>query len=168
MIPSVVVLALVTLQRLSELLWSRRNTSRLLAAGAVEHGSAHYPLLVALHASWLVGLWLLAWDRPLIWSWLAAYAGLQALRVWVLMTLGQRWTTRIIVPAGDELVRTGPYRFMSHPNYAVVAAEIAILPLVFGLIWYALLFTILNATMLMVRIGAENAALAAIVQDDAR
>jgi methyltransferase len=167
MTPAVVVLALVTLQRLAELLWSRRNTTQLLAAGAVEHGGAHYPLLVAVHACWLAGLWLLAWDRPLIWSWLAAYVGLQTLRAWVLMTLGQRWTTRIIVPAGNELVGTGPYRFISHPNYAVVAAEIAILPLAFGLIGYALLFTVLNAAVLMVRIRVENAALV-LVQDDAR
>jgi methyltransferase len=167
MTPGVAVLALVTLQRLGELLWSRRNATGLIAAGAVERGAGHYPALVALHVCWLSGLWLLAWNRQPVWGWLAVYAGLQALRIWVLMTLGRRWTTRIIVPTGSELVGTGPYRFISHPNYAVVAAEIAILPLAFGLIGYALLFTVLNAAVLMVRIRAENAALV-LVQDDAR
>ncbi|MFL4974915.1 MAG: isoprenylcysteine carboxyl methyltransferase family protein [Microvirga sp.] len=163
----VAVLALVTLQRLGELLWSRRNAAGLIAAGAVEHGAGHYPALVALHVGWLCGLWLLAWNRQPVWGWLAVYAGLQALRAWVLMTLGRRWTTRIIVPAGSELVRTGPYRFMAHPNYAVVAAEIAILPLAFGLVWYAGLFSILNAAVLAVRVRTENAALASLVDDRA-
>lgn len=162
MIASVVVLAAVTVQRLCELLLARRNTRRLLARGAVEFGAGHYPLLVLMHGAWLAGLWLLAWNRPLIASWLAAFIALQVLRVWVIATLGERWTTRIIVLKGAAPVRRGPYRFVSHPNYLVVAAEIAVLPLAFGLGAFAAAFSILNAGVLWIRIGAENKALASL------
>ena len=161
MTPAAAMLGLVTLERLGELLWGQRNAARLLAAGAVEHGRGHYPAMVALHAAWLAGLWLLAWDRPVVWAWLGAYAALQVLRAWVLATLGQRWTTRIVVLPGAPLVRAGPYRLLRHPNYAVVTGEVAVLPLAFDLPWYALAFSILNAAMLAVRIRAEDAALAA-------
>lgn len=156
---SVVVLALVTLQRLGELVLARRNTRRLLAQGAREVAPEHYPLLVAMHAAWLAGLWWLAWDRPIQWPWLIVFLVLQGLRVWVLATLGCRWTTRIIVLPGAPLVARGPYRFLSHPNYAVVIGEIAALPLAFGLWAYAAAFSLLNAVVLTVRIRAENAAL---------
>jgi methyltransferase len=159
MILSIVILALVTAQRLGELVVARRNTARLLAAGGVERGADHYPLMVSLHAAWLIGLWVLAWDRPASLVWLGVYLGLEALRVWVLTSIGRRWTTRIIVVPGEILVRKGPYRFVSHPNYVVVAGEIAVLPLVFGLVPYAVLFSALNAAMLWVRIRAETAAL---------
>lgn len=119
----------------------------------------HYPLIVALHASWLCGLWLLASNVPPDPFWLAVFAGLQGARIWVLASLGRRWTTRIIVVPGERLVRRGPYRFMAHPNYAVVIGEIAVLPLVFGLPWYALISSALNGLVLAVRIRAENAAL---------
>jgi methyltransferase len=158
---AVLVLALVTAQRLGELVLARRNTARLLAQGGVEHGAGHYPLIVALHAAWLGGLWLLAWDRPVQPGWLAAYLVLQGLRAWVLLSLGRRWTTRIIIVPGETLVRRGPYRFVSHPNYLVVAGEIAVLPLVFGLPIYALSFSALNALVLAVRIRVEAAALRA-------
>jgi methyltransferase len=160
MILSVAILAAVTAQRLGELVLARRNTARLVARGGVEHAAAHYPVIVALHAAWLAGLWALAWDRPANLAWLAVYLVLQALRAWILMTLGARWTTRIIVVPGEALVSKGPYRFMSHPNYAVVVAEIAILPLVFGLVAYAAVFSVLNASVLWLRIRAEGAALA--------
>lgn len=156
---SLVVLALVTLERLAELWLARRNTDRLLSRGAVEHGRDHYPLIVVLHTAWLAGLWLFAWDRPINIAWLIVFALLQAGRVWVLLTLGDRWTTRIIVVPRETLVRSGPYRFVSHPNYVVVIGEIAVLPLAFGLFWYALLFSILNALVLSIRIRTENAAL---------
>ena len=133
MTPAAFVLALVTLQRFGELWLAQRNTRRLLARGAYEIGAGHYPLIVAVHAAWLGSLWLLAWNAPVDLSWLSVYVVLQALRGWVLATLGSRWTTRIIVLRDAPLVRTGPYRFLSHPNYVVVAAEIAVLPLVFGL-----------------------------------
>lgn len=159
MIASILVLAFVTAQRLGELILARRNTARLLAQGAVEHGAGHYPLIVGLHAAWLLGLWLLAWDREVSLFWLAVFAILQALRIWIIASLAGRWTTRIIVLPGAKLVRRGPYRFISHPNYLVVAAEIAVLPLAFGLPAYAAAFFLLNAVVLAIRIRAEAAAL---------
>ena len=157
---AVLILLLVTAQRVTELFLSKRNTARQLGRGAKEVAPEHYPWIVVLHAAWLGGLWLLAWNRPIIWTWLILFAVLQLLRVWVLATLGDRWTTRIIVLPGALLVKTGPYRFLNHPNYAVVVGEIAVLPLAFGLPWYALAFSILNGIVLFVRISAENAALA--------
>lgn len=157
---SILILALVTIQRLGELVVARRNTRRLLVRGGVEQGAAHYPLIVILHAVWLAGLWLLAWDRPANLAWLGLYVLLEVLRVWVLASIGPRWTTRIIVVPGETLVRRGPYRLIPHPNYAVVVGEIAVLPLVFGLTGYAALFSILNALVLWVRIRVEGRALA--------
>lgn len=159
MIASILILGLVTAQRLGELLIARRNTRRLLAQGGVERGAGHYPLMVALHAAWLIGLWVLAWDRPFNLAWVAVYVLLEVLRVWVLASIGARWTTRIIVVPGETLVRKGPYRFIPHPNYAVVAGEIAVLPLVFGLTGYAAAFTALNAALLWLRIRTEARAL---------
>ena len=157
---AVFLLAFVTFQRLSELVIARRNTQRLLEAGGVEVGREHYPLIVALHAAWLLGLWALGWDEPINAVWLGVYALLQVLRGWVLGSLGARWTTRIIVVPGESLVKRGPYRWLPHPNYLVVAGEIAVLPLTLGLGWYAALFSVLNAAVLSVRIRAESRALA--------
>lgn len=159
MILSVAILGLVTAQRLAELVVARRNTQQLLARGGIEHGARHYPLMVTLHAAWLGGLWLLAWDRPASLAWGAAYAVLEGLRIWVLVSIGRRWTTRVIVVPGETLVRKGPYRFIPHPNYTVVVGEIAVLPLVFGLTAYAIVFSLLNASLLWVRIRTEDAAL---------
>lgn len=159
MIAAVALLAFVTVERLVELVLSGRNTARLLDRGAVEFAPGHYPLIIAFHAVWLGGLWLLAWDRPLHWIWLAPFAALQVLRVWTMATLGERWTSRIIILPGASLVKRGPYRFLNHPNYAVVIGEIAVLPLVFALPWYAVIGSILNGVVLTVRIAAENAAL---------
>lgn len=156
---SVAVLTLVTLQRLMELVLARRNTRILIAHGGIEIGAGHYPLIVALHAAWLAGLWALAWNRPIDLALLGIFAGLQALRLWVLVSLRERWTTRIIIVPGLPLVRKGPYRFLRHPNYLIVAAEILILPLGFGLTAYAVLFSALNAVVLAVRIRTENRAL---------
>lgn len=157
-IPALLFLAFLVLQRLSELAIARRNTARLLAQGAHEVGAGHYPLIVALHTAWLLALALWGWDAPLSAGWLALFVLLQILRVWVLATLGPRWTTRIIVAPGP-LVRTGPFRFLRHPNYAVVVAEILVAPMVLGLVWVAALFTVLNAGVLAIRIRAENRAL---------
>lgn len=159
MILNIVILALVTVQRLSELWLSRRNTRRLLAQGAREHGSGHYPLIVAVHALWLATLWWLAPSRPVDGFWLGMFVLLEIARIWVLATLGARWTTRIIVLPDTPLVRRGPYRLVNHPNYWVVAGEIAVLPLVFGLWQVALVFTLLNAIVLAIRIRSENRAL---------
>jgi methyltransferase len=159
MIGAIAVLALVTAQRLGELVLASLNTKRLLARGAVETGSEHYPLIVGLHAAWVAGLWALAWDLPVRLPWLIAYLALLALRVWTLASLGERWTTRIITLPGEPLVRRGPYRYLPHPNYLVVVGEIAVLPLVFGLWAYAAVFSVLNASILWVRIRAEERAL---------
>jgi methyltransferase len=156
---SILILALVTLQRVGELALAQRNTRRLLARGAIETGAEHYPIIVGLHAAWLAGLWVLAWNRPVSLPWLAVYLVLQGLRIWVLVSLRDRWTTRIITLPGEPLVRRGPYRFIPHPNYLVVAGEIAVLPMVFALPAYALVFFLLNASILWVRIRAENDAL---------
>ena len=159
MIVSIVVLALITGQRLAELAISNRNTRKLLARGAFETGAGHYPLIIALHATWLAGLWWLAWDRPINLGWLSLVIVLQGLRVWVMRTLGDRWTARIIVLPGAPLITSGPYRFLSHPNYLIVAVEVAALPLAFGLQGFALVFSGLNAAVLWIRIQAEAKAL---------
>ena len=155
------ILALVTLQRAAELVISSHNTSKLRARGAVEVAPRHYPMIVAVHAAWLISLWMFGHDQPLNVVALLIYVVLQGFRVWVMWTLGARWTTRIIILPGEPLVRCGPYRLLPHPNYAVVAGEIAVLPLVLGLPWLALIFTVLNAAALAIRIRAENRALAA-------
>jgi len=158
---TVLVLAFVTLQRLGELVISRLNTARLLERGAIEVAPDHYPLIVGLHTLWLGGLWYLALARGLTpdLALLAVFVVLQGLRLWVLATLGPRWTTRIIVVPGEQLVARGPYRYLSHPNYWVVIGEIIVLPLVFGLLWFGVVFSILNLAILWVRIRAENKAL---------
>ena len=153
------IMGAVTAQRLAELAIDRRNTARLLAAGAYEVGAGHYPVMVAMHGAWLAALWFTVGERAISVPLLGLFGLLQVLRLWVLATLGPRWTTRIIVTPGLPLVRSGPFRVLRHPNYTVVTAEIAVLPLVFGLGWIAAVFTLLNAAMLYVRIGAENRAL---------
>lgn len=159
MIWHVVILSLVTLQRLSELVVARRNMARLLAEGGYEVGANHYPLMVLVHASWLVGLWWLAPYQPINWPSLGIYIALQVFRVWILTSIGKRWTTRIIIVPGEKLVARGPYRFIRHPNYVLVVAEIACLPAVFELWLFAVIFTVLNAGVLFIRIRAENEAL---------
>ncbi|MEL7047906.1 MAG: isoprenylcysteine carboxylmethyltransferase family protein [Pseudomonadota bacterium] len=156
---AIAILLFVTLQRLAELVIAQRNTERLLNRGAVEKSPEHYLVIVVLHASWLVGLWWFAPGQDVNVVLLGVFGILQALRIWVLVTLGDRWTTRIIVLPGEKRITHGPFRFISHPNYAVVVAEIAVLPLVFGLVTFAVVFSLLNAAILVLRIKAENAAL---------
>ena len=156
---NLVILALVTLQRLSELWLSNRNTCRLILEGASEVAPGHYPLIVAVHALWLAALWWLAPPQPIDGFWLGMFVLIELARIWVLASLGKRWTTRIIVLPEAPLVRRGPYRWVNHPNYLVVIAEIAVLPLVFGLWQLALIFSALNAAVLTVRIREENRAL---------
>jgi len=163
-----IILVLVTLQRIGELVLARHNTSKLLARGATEVAPGHYPLVVAVHVAWLTTLWLLGRDHQVNLFALAGFVVLQGLRLWVIVTLGPNWTTRIIVVPGEPLISSGPYRYLSHPNYAVVAAEIALLPLALGLPLVALLFTLLNAAALCVRIRAETGALSAIAGPPAR
>jgi methyltransferase len=156
------LLLLATLQRLVELVVAQRNTRALLAEGAYEVGRGHYPVVVVLHGLWLATLWgFVALGRAELHVWPAiAYLLVQALRVWTLASLGRYWTTRVIVVPGASLVRKGPYRFLRHPNYAVVALEIALLPLALGSWALALGFSVANAIVLAWRIRVEDMALA--------
>lgn len=155
----IAVLVFVTIQRLGELALSQRNTKRLLARGAYEVAPGHYPFLVLLHASWLAMLWFFGPGPPIEVVPLILFALLQLGRIWVIATLGERWTTRIIVLPGAPLVKTGPYRWFDHPNYLIVIGEFAVLPLVFGLPMVAIVFSVLNGLLLWVRITCENQAL---------
>jgi methyltransferase len=155
------LLVYLTAQRLAELWWAKKNEAQLLAAGGIEHGRSHFWLMVLVHAAWLIGLWMLAYDRPIEPFFLIIFIALQAGRFWVLLTLGRRWTVRVITVPGERLVARGPYRFLRHPNYAVVVGEMAVVPLALGLPIYALVFTILNLAVFAIRIPVENAALAA-------
>jgi methyltransferase len=156
---NILILSAVTCQRLGELWLSNRNTKRLVAQGALEHSPGHYPLIIVLHTAWLAALWVMAPQRTIDIFWLALFILIEIARIWVLLSLGPRWTTRILVLPGAPLVRRGPYRFINHPNYLVVMAEIAVLPLVFGLWQAALVFSLLNCAILVIRIRAENRAL---------
>ncbi len=156
------LLAFLTLQRLIELQIARRHTRALLARGAYECGADHYPIMVALHETWLCSLWYFGWNHGVAPLFLGLLVMLQFGRVWVLRTLGERWTTRIIIVPRAAPVRSGPFRFMRHPNYVIVAAELPCVSLALGLQWHALLFGTLNIAMLGWRIRAENAAFAAV------
>ncbi|MFG6660884.1 isoprenylcysteine carboxyl methyltransferase family protein [Sulfitobacter sp. 915] len=156
---TVLFLAFIILQRLSELVIARRNTALLLARGAYEVGAAHYPMMVAMHSAWIVCLVLFGYDKVLSFGWLTFFALLQVIRLWVLISLGSRWTTRIII-LEEPLIVSGPFKYVSHPNYMLVVAEIIVAPLVLGLVWVAVIFTLLNAAMLWVRIEVEHKALA--------
>ena len=151
----------VAAARLLELGYARRNTARLLARGGVEVGAAHYPAFVLLHAAWLAALALSVDRASPVEPWLiGVFAALQAARLWIVASLGRFWTTRVITLPGAPLVQRGPYRFLRHPNYLVVGLEIAVLPLAFGLVWQALIFSALNGLLLRHRMRVETAALA--------
>jgi len=157
----VAAVATVAAQRLTELVVSRRHERTMLAEGAVEHGRAHYPAMVALHAGWLVATLAEGWVRgarirrfPLL-----AFPLMQPLRWWIIRSLGTAWTTRVLVVPGRPLVHTGPYRWVRHPNYAVVRVEIAALPVALGAPVTAVVASALNAVVLRRRIAVEDAAL---------
>ena len=154
------VVVLVALQRLVELGRSRRNERALLARGGVEIGARHYPLLVLLHGSWLLAIWRFAPGGTVSLGLLGAFGILQALRLWVIVSLGPYWTTRVITVADAPLVRTGPYRWLEHPNYWIVVGEIAVLPSAFRAYTVAAVFSVLNAILLLHRVRIEAAALA--------
>jgi len=163
-----ILLAYVTVQRVVELWWAKQNEARLLAAGGVEYGQSHLRLMQLSHTAWLLGMWVLAYDHAVEPIFLALFILLQIGRFWVLATLGRRWTIRVIAVAGEKLVASGPYRFIRHPNYAIVIGEIAVVPLALGLPIYALLFSVLNVILLSIRIPQENAALAVNALDRRR
>jgi len=152
------LVAFLIVQRLAELGLAQWNTARLRAAGAIEFGAAHYPLMIVLHGLWLLGLWMLGHDHSVDPLWLAVFILLQAGRLWVIVSLGRRWTTRVIVLPGASPVARGPYRWLRHPNYVVVVLEIAVVPLALGLPLFALVFSLGNAVLLATRIRVENQA----------
>ncbi len=150
----------IVLQRLIELLIARYNTRRLLEEGAKEHGARHYPVIVVLHMAWIASLAIFVpYNAPLNWLLLAVFVVLQLARVWVLLSLGRYWTTRIITVPDEPLVRRGPFRWVSHPNYMVVEAEIIVVPLIAGAWELAVVFGALNALVLAWRIRIEEQAL---------
>jgi methyltransferase len=153
--------AFVLLQRIAELLFAAANTRRFGAMGAVEIDARGYPWIAALHAAWLASLFLLVpANAAPSWPLLGLYAALQLGRVWVIASLGRRWTTRIVVLPGAPLVRAGPYRWLRHPNYLIVCTEIALLPLAFGAAAIAIVFSAANLVLILRRIRIEDAALA--------
>lgn len=160
----VIAVALVTVQRLFELVLATRNERRARARGAVERGQRHYVLIVALHTLWLVstlveGL-LRGPELPAFWPVpLALFLLVQPLRYWAIFSLGERWNTKILVLPNERPIRRGPYKYLDHPNYVVVVVEILTFPLIFGAWITALVFTVLNAAILSVRIREENRAL---------
>ena len=161
-----VVVALVGLERLAELVVSKRNAAWSLEQGGRETGQGHYPVMVVLHTGLLVGMLVEAWVRrpavpgALAGSMLVLVVASQGLRWWCIATLGRRWNTRVIVVPGLAPVAAGPYRWLRHPNYVAVVVEGVALPLVHAAWVTAMLFTVLNAALLRVRIRVENDALA--------
>jgi len=151
------VLIFLMLQRLGELVYANKNTKALMARGAREYGKSHYPYMVVIHGAFLASLFL--FTRPfadIVWPLLILFLMLQAARLWVLKTLGPYWTTRVISSPEFPKVTGGPFLLVRHPNYCVVTAEIFFIPLIFGHIWLSLLFSILNAIILTIRLGVEN------------
>jgi len=140
-------LGFIIVQRLSELVIAKRNTARLLTKGAYEVGASHYPVMVGMHSAWIACLMIVGYDESVAFGWLALFAILQVFRLWILGSLGGRWTTRIII-LEEPLVVRGPFKYVSHPNYMLVVAEIIVAPMVLGLVWVAVAFTVLNAAML--------------------
>lgn len=160
-------IAVVVLQRLLELRLAKRNEARLRALGAVEYGARHYPAIVALHALWIIGMVAEAGMGPREFPvfapvTFALWLVLQGARYWVIRTLGPYWNTRVLVVPGGRLVREGPFRLIKHPNYLIVALELALAPLTFGLYWTAAIITVLNALVMAVRIPVEERALASL------
>jgi methyltransferase len=155
------VIALVAAQRGAELVLAMRNTRRLRARGAYEVDPGGYRWIVLLHAGWLAAMAAtIPVATPPSWPLIAVYGILQLGRVWVIASLGRRWTTRVMVLPGAALVRQGPYRLFRHPNYAVVAGEIAVLPLAFGAVAIAISFSLGNLVLILRRIRIEDASLA--------
>lgn len=166
-------IGLIALERVAELIIGRRNLRWSLAQGGVEHGRGHWPFMVVLHTSLLLGclgeVWLTAPTfAPMVgWTMLGLAVCCQALRWWCIHTLGQRWNPRVVVVPGLAPVRTGPYRWLRHPNYIAVILEGIALPGIHGAWWTAAIFTILNAGLLTLRIRTENAALATLPPPEA-
>ena len=153
-------LGLVLLQRVVELVFARRNTVQLRRLGAVEADAEGYPLFVLLHAGWLVNLALfVSASATPVWPLLGLFALLQLGRLWVISSLGRYWTTRIVTLPDAPLVQAGPFRWFRHPNYLLVIAEIAVLPLAFGAVPIAVSFSAVNLILIIRRIRIEESVL---------
>jgi len=158
-------LIFVFAQKSGEMIIARANTKRLIAHGAVEYGAGHYPFMFTLHTCWVLAIIMAGHSKEIIFAWLAVYGALQGFKFWILITLGERWTNRIIV-TDEPLIRYGPYRYFKHPGYMLTVVEIFVAPMVLGLGRIALAFTVLNAVMLFVRIHTEEKALAHLRHHD--
>lgn len=162
------LIAIVALERLVELVVSKRNLAWSMAHGGTEYGYGHYPTMVTLHVGLLAGCVAepLLMHRPFVpalgWPMLAVVLGAQVLRWWCITTLGPQWNTRVIVIPGAARVLDGPYRWIPHPNYVAVVIEGFALPLVHSAWLTAATFSALNALLLRTRLRAENAALASL------
>ena len=154
------LVAFLIAQRLIELCFAQINKRRLRGMGGIEFGTARYPLIVILHAAWIFGLLILGHDRVIDPFWLSVFIVLQIGRLWVIASLGHGWTTRVIVLPGVATIARGPYRWLRHPNYLIVALEFAVVPLALGLPVFAYIFSAANAALLLYRIRIENEALA--------
>lgn len=155
----VVVTSFFILQRLSELYISRRNEQWLLANGAVEYGHRHYPFMIGLHTLLIgsvIAEYILRGQPRVDWLFLILYLLVLAFKFWALSSLGRYWNTKIYRIHGVDPIKKGPYRFLKHPNYMEVVCEVALVPLVFHLYYTAIVFSVLNAIMLWVRIRVEN------------
>ncbi|MGM9967571.1 MULTISPECIES: isoprenylcysteine carboxyl methyltransferase family protein [unclassified Rummeliibacillus] len=167
----VIVFTLICIQRLVELRIAKRNEQYMKQRGAIEFGQSHYPFIVALHILFLCSLLLeyLVKSPSLNVLWvllLTLFFLLQISRIWVIKSLGHFWNTKIIVLPNANLVKKGPYKWISHPNYVIVALEILVIPLIFQAYFTAVIFTILNMVMMLVRIPAEEAALKSIDHEE--
>ncbi|MFD2866225.1 isoprenylcysteine carboxyl methyltransferase family protein [Mucilaginibacter antarcticus] len=155
----IIFISLLILQRLSELYISRQNEKWLLANGAVQYGQSHYPFMVGMHTAFIISL-LFEYNwrsgTNISWGFLIAFLLVLAFKFWALSSLGKYWNTKIYRIPNVYPVKKGPYKIFKHPNYMEVVCEIALIPLVFGLFFTAIIFTLLNAAMLYVRISAEN------------
>jgi len=158
----ILFISFVILLRLGELLLSRRNEKWLLLNGAVEYGNKHYPFMVTLHSSFILSL-ILEYSTQQTPSYniffIILYFLIIAFKIWVVISLGKFWNTKIYHISGVSLIKKGPYKYLKHPNYLVVMAEIAVIPLAFHLYYTAVIFTLLNFIMLGIRIREENKAL---------
>lgn len=155
----IVFIIFLIVQRLTELYISKRNEKWLLSQGAIEYGREHYPYIVALHTLFIVSLiveYYLSGGQPMSYIFLLLFILLLSFKYWVLSSLGLYWNTKIYRIPGAIAVRKGPYKIFKHPNYVDVVLEIAIIPLVFHLYYTAVIFSLLNAIMLSVRIKVEN------------
>ncbi|TYR80328.1 isoprenylcysteine carboxyl methyltransferase [Priestia megaterium] len=165
------MLAFILLQRISELIIAKRNEKWMKNKGAYEVGKEHYKWMVLMHICFFFSL--LAEVRasdyeqhPLFTIIISLFLTVQVGRLWAILSLGKYWNTKIIVLPNGNVVLKGPYKFMKHPNYTIVAAEFILIPLLFNAYWTLVVFSLLNLVILAVRIPKEEAALRSVTDYD--